>query len=174
MNKPIRRRTVESLIKASDHLYYEIWMFLSMDDCLAQDPARERSLINAILEAFIIHFRVLCDFLYPERPKPDEVIANHFFEDPTDWPKSRPKLTRLLRQSRIRAGKEVAHLTYARQNVTPDDKLWKLPTIRKDMDEVIKAFFKAVPEDRLGPKCKGLKQQILQERQGKTPTDKNG
>jgi hypothetical protein len=161
MKESVSNRTQEELIRASEHLHYEIWMFLSMADCLSIDLAEKGPLPNAIVESFVIHFRVLCDFFYPQGPKPNDVLASHYFDDPIDWPKKRPELSPLFVESRRRAGKEVAHLTYDRQLVKPEEKYWKNSEIKNQMIDVLRAFFEVVPEDRLGDKCKGLRQQIL-------------
>jgi hypothetical protein len=174
MNKTVKKRTVDELVKVSEHLEYEIWMFTSLADCLAMGFVTGGSLANATLEAFIIHFRVLYDFFDSHSRKPNDVIAIHYFDDPIAWRKSKPKSSRLLQESRDRAGKEVVHLSYARLDVKPDERGWNFPKIKEDMLELIRAFFRAVPVDRLGPRCKRRRQQILQESQGKPPIDKNG
>ena len=159
MDKPGKKRTVSELINASEHLYYEIAMFIVTGGLLAKKSVPETSLVNAILESFVIHFRVLCDFFYPEGPTEGDVLADHFFDSPSDW--KRPKITTFLRDSRKRADKEVAHLTYDRQDVRPEEKYWKSPEIGKQIISVIKAFLDAVPDGRIGPKCRDLKRHPL-------------
>jgi hypothetical protein len=46
---------------------------------------------NALLESYILHARMLLDFLYAERPKEDYVIAEDFFEDLIKWHNTKPQ-----------------------------------------------------------------------------------
>lgn len=147
------------LARASDHLSYEIKMFFSMSSVRLRDPKGLQAIVNAVLESFVIHFRVLCDFFYPQHPRAEDVLADHFFDSPSDW--RRPKLSKYLRDSRTRAHKEVAHLTYDRLKVTPDEKEWDRAKLSREMLPVIREFLKTVPDARIGPKCKAMRDQVL-------------
>jgi hypothetical protein len=53
---------------------------------VADRSDRLLSRFNLTLESFVIHARALLQFLYAETPRPDDVIAEDFFEDPSAWP----------------------------------------------------------------------------------------
>ena len=76
------RPPAEKLQKASEHLHYEAWMLVSTAQALAGaqqglDAAQIR--VNALLESFVIHARVLMDFMYDDKPWNDDVAAMSFF-----------------------------------------------------------------------------------------------
>ena len=111
-------------------------MLVSIANALASIPAEKGWLQNALLESFVIHYRALLDFFYAN-PRRDDVSANHYFDSVDGWPKLRPPETEVLKTSRKRAGKEIAHLTYARLDVTPETKGWRFRQITEDLNRVI-------------------------------------
>lgn len=127
-------------------------MFTSLANGLASGIAGQGPIANALLESFVIHVRAIMDFLYADRPQPDDVIAEDFFGSPDQWKKIRPALSSSLSQAKRRAGKEVAHLTYARLDVTPETKPWRFIDIAKEIAAVIDVFLKNVPKEKLGSK----------------------
>ena len=140
----------DKLRKASDHLWYEIWMFQSLVPGMASDIAGRGVMANALLESFAIHVRALIHFFYADSRQRDDVLAEDFFEDPSAWRSSRPAKTSVLTSAKKRADKEVAHLTYSRQKVTPDKKPWHYIPIYDDLQATIAAFFNLVPGRLLG------------------------
>lgn len=106
---------------------------------------------NAFLESFTIHTRALLQFLFPKDAKPDDVLAEDYFENPDDWFQLRGELPEPLTIVNRRVGKEIAHLTYARLDVTPETKGWNIPVIWAALLRVLQAFAKNAPRDRLGP-----------------------
>lgn len=149
-------RTEQELQEASDHLHYEIWMLTSLAHGIASGIAGQGPIANALLESFVIHVRGLMNFLYNQSPQPDDVVAQDYFS-PTDeweWRNIRPALSELLRQAKRRAGKEVAHLTYARLDVTPETKPWPIIQIANEISAVINVFLENVPKSKLGKQWK--------------------
>lgn len=147
-------RKLEELQESSNHLFYEVWMFTSLANGLASGIAGQGPIANALLESFVIHVRAIMDFLYADRPQTDDVIAEDFFASPEQWTKIRPALSEFLSQAKRRAGKEVAHLTYARLDVTPETKPWRFIEIAKEIMAVMDIFLKNVPKEQLGSKWK--------------------
>jgi len=116
-------------------------MLLSVTQALSSGIAREGWLTNALLESFVIHLRALIDFFYPSQsPKPDDILAAEYFADPTRWDAVRPACSETLRSARARAHKEIAHLTYARLDVTPDEKPWQFVQIAEEMRGLMQLF----------------------------------
>ncbi len=148
------QRTDPELQNASHHLHYEIWMLTSLANGIGSGIAGQGPIANALLESFVIHVRTLMDFLYNDSPQPDDVIAEDYFSSPDEWRKVRPELTELLKSSKRRAGKEVAHLTYARLDVTPETKPWAFIQIANELSAIINMFLQHVPKSKLGSQWK--------------------
>ncbi|MGP8337663.1 MAG: hypothetical protein ACT6FC_05445 [Methanosarcinaceae archaeon] len=140
----------DKLQKASDHLWYEIWMYQRLVDGMSSGVFGKGPLNNAVLEAFAIHIRALIHFFFDDSSNYDDVLAIHFFSTPDNWRKISPPLTDVLEKAKKRANKEIAHLTYSRQEVTPEKKPWEFIPIYKDLEEVVNVFINAVPEETLG------------------------
>jgi hypothetical protein len=147
--KQRRKRSKKELERASEQLYYEFWMLTSVAQGLASGIAVKGWLQNALLESFIIHVRALLDFLYIDEPKSDDIVALDYFSDKELWVTLRPKLSRTLRIAKKRAGKEVAHLTYARLKTSPKKKTWAFLDIAKEIQSVINVFLENAPSSLL-------------------------
>lgn len=125
-------------------------MLSSLAQAIASGIANQGWLTNALLESFVIHVRGVMDFLYNDSPQADDVVAQDFFPSADAWMKIRPQLSELLSTAKRRAGKEVAHLTYARLVVTPDTKPWPFVAIANEVASVMEVFLKNVPKEKLG------------------------
>jgi hypothetical protein len=140
-------RTLEELRDASHHLHYEINMLRSLAQGLASGIAGQGTIANALLESFVIHLRCVLDFLYPPADqRPDDVVAQDYFDD---WENRRPPMPAKLSKVRGRAGKEVAHLTYARLDVTAEAKRWPFVELFNEAYEVLDVFLKGVDRNKL-------------------------
>ena len=145
-----KKRTKGQLQGASNHLFYEVWMLTVLTQALASGIAGEGPMNNALLESFTIHARALLDFLYAEKPQPDDVIAEDYFADPAGWVSIRPEKTTTLKTVHRRVGKEVAHLTYARQEVAPEMKPWSFVQIGQEIISICDFFLKSIPRNLIG------------------------
>ncbi|OGP57866.1 MAG: hypothetical protein A2162_02290 [Deltaproteobacteria bacterium RBG_13_52_11b] len=160
---PTEPPSVEKLQKASEHLQYEVWMMRSLprEYALAQQAlasaqqavAEARVRANALLEAFVVHARVLMEFLYNDKPKRDgDVVAVMFFDTPDQWTGIRKPFSDLsdeLQKVKDRVGKEVAHLTFRRNEITAETKSWQLGMIAQELSAVFAVFRTHVPENKL-------------------------
>lgn len=143
-------RTPDELRGASEHLLYEVGMFSTLARALATGVFGEGSINNAALESFTVHARVLLDFLFADKPRSDDVVAEDFFPTPEMWPRLRGDMPPILRDVDARVGKEVAHLTYARLAVTPERKAWHFVEIAVALEAIITVFVSNVPRANLG------------------------
>ena len=134
------------LQQASKHLHYEFWMLTSLANGLASGIGAGGWLHNALIESFVIHVRVLIDFLYAEQPRTDDVVAADYFHSSDEWIKWRPPHSETLKKARIRTHKELAHLTYERLNVTPETKPWAFIEITNEIQKVMRIFLEKVPK----------------------------
>ena len=141
----------EKLREASDALYYEVSMLRVTAITFASDIFGENvsPILNAVLESFAVHVRVLIDFFYSENPRKDDIIAEHFFLTPNRWQGIRPPKSETLVKAKTRANKLLAHLTYTRlkENL---DKRWPVAEIMKDIENVLDFFLQNVPKELLG------------------------
>lgn len=152
--KPRAKRSDNDLQAIAKHIVYEFQMLQQTCELArAEEDVLRR---NAFLESFTIHARNLLDFFYspqgPKKfPKPDDVIAEDFFDDPTLWHTKRPGKSDILSTVHLRVGKEIAHLTYHRLSVTKTGKQWPNSRIANEIRTVFMRFKELAPPDRLSP-----------------------
>jgi len=109
-----------------------------IDDTSERVESAER---NAYLESFLLHYRNLLDFLVPRKKDNRDVQFDDFIfgrgsvSGPTEY---RTDLDRRL-----------AHVTYKRLEVHPDDKEWELTEMLRRIERTWKEFTDALaPEIR--------------------------
>jgi hypothetical protein len=110
---------------------------------------RSWSIRNALVESFTVHVRILLDFLYPSSPKVDDVVADDFFDDASVWLEKRPGKSNLLSTVHRRVGKEIAHLTYTRIDITDEAKRWRFVDITNDVGGVLDKFCQLVSRSKV-------------------------
>lgn len=147
---PRKARTPDELRAISEHLNYEVGMFMTLARALGTDVFEDGAINNAVLESFTVHARVLLCFLFDDFPKDDDAVADDFLSG-QDWAAIRGEVPAALVVTRKRVGKEIAHLTYARLAVTAESKQWAFLEIADAMERVIQRFLAAVPKEVLGP-----------------------
>ena len=116
-------------------LVYEVWMLAEVTkklDALPKDerlPAEHRSLKNALIETFALHFRNLAEFLWPNRiskkgnrrnPQPSDATVGCF--TPRWTPAEPPGLNDLIE----RVSREIGHLTTHRRTGSDPLKHWDI------------------------------------------------
>ena len=118
----------------------------SMLDWCAQQIRLEKALpksddakSNLVLEGFLLHARVLRDFLVKKNPKLDDVLAEHFLEEPLPYLGPLP----YLEEHRERLNKLLAHLTYTRREY---EKRWDVAKIHTEIDRAWREFLDVLPE----------------------------
>ena len=138
------QRLEAELQEASKHLHYEVQMLHAV--AVASGLFGSGPITNALVESFAIHVRNLIDFFYLKEPRQDDLIAEDFFADAAQWRSVRPNLSADLDQAKKRAHKEIAHLTYARLDVTPEAKLWQFVHILNEISKVLSEWPPGEPE----------------------------
>jgi hypothetical protein len=152
---------------SAEHVLYEFDMLIWLSgmwgagiEVGAPTPADRTRLRNALLEAFVIHFRNVVDFLYTDNPKPTDVVAGDFCGVNT-WSLNRPPLSQSLTVARTRANKEIAHLTSDRQNGNPPTKVWDIEGLVAEIQPVIMLFLNKAESERLNPKVRNYLAPVL-------------
>ena len=153
-----RQTPTNAQLKAmSEHLAYELWMLRSVAGVLGLGVFGEGQVRNALLESFSIHARTLLDFFFPAiapPPRDDDLLASDYFQSAGRWEDVRGELPRDLIDVRRRVGKEIAHLTITRLDVTPETKPWNFPAIAAALDGVFRKFLRSVDPGLLAPDVK--------------------
>jgi hypothetical protein len=108
----------------------------------APSPPDAARLGNSLVESFVVHLRNVIDFLYLERPQPTDVVAADFCATGA-W---QSKISGTLEAARVRANKEIAHLTTARIAGTPPAKGWDFAGLAAELHPAMRLFVsKALP-----------------------------
>jgi hypothetical protein len=148
-----KRRTLETLQAASDHLYYEYWMLKSLAHALASSTSDPEWLRNAYVESWVVHFRNILDFFYPPSSvSPEDVVAVDYFDNAHDFLSLLPELPPILASGRKRANREIAHLSYKRIGITQEEKEWHFAAVTSELDQLMSSFLRKVAKTKLGPR----------------------
>ena len=113
--------------------------------------------INAHVESFAIHLRSLLDFFYldPKIAHKEDVLAEHYFDNPKDWYKVRPTISEgELISIKSRVGTEIAHLSYKRLLLSVADKLWPFIELKSYVLNALKEFLLMVDASLLSDRWK--------------------
>lgn len=147
------------LAYSGEHIFYEVDMFfglvamLSIPSRAVVAPSVEeaRRVNNALVEAFGIHLRNILDFLYIDRPQPTDVVALDFFTMGT-WQTLRPAISRVLEDARVRANKELAHLTTERLAGNVPEKVWAFSALANEVRPLLQFFVAQARSAALSPR----------------------
>jgi hypothetical protein len=134
------------------HVCYEYWM-------LSEAAKRYRTALrrsdrfqhNMLLEAVLLHGRVICEFLFKPINKkyPNDVRAIHFFDSPKQWKSDKLEA---LRQSLFpaelleRIDRSLAHLTYDR--LKPGARGWHVRAVAGTIQKAWNHFLEQLPKER--------------------------
>lgn len=136
------------------HLLYEMEMLFIYRNILAgarrHATMEDTMRFTACLEAWVIHLRLLTDFLYDTRGQDTDAIAVDFIEDARvkAWKRARPKKNSALQAAASRAGTEVAHLSYSRIEQAPWDNFGELT---ETISAILNVFVDHAASTRLDP-----------------------
>ena len=136
---------------ASPHgsLFYEALM---MQEAAARcvEPTGKRSLqkdvpYNMAIECFLVHFRNLRDFLYPDdkvQAESDNVVA---FDYDSNWAKTDKDWKDCSSDERRRINKLLAHISYSRRELAHR---WPINDMRQRIMQRLAAFIRCLPASR--------------------------
>jgi hypothetical protein len=143
--------TNEELTKYSgEHLLYEITMFWWLSGAIWYTDGYMH---DALLESWVGHLRNLINFLCRPRQQ-DDVIAADFFDNPGAWPQSESDK---LKTARVRADKELSHITGKRKYTSDKDKGWDVAGLFHEIEGIAKKFAATASEVKLHPDVRLLK-----------------
>jgi hypothetical protein len=134
---------------ARRHISYEIKMLRELSAALQGKGAGPRTMNNALLESFLIHYRNLFDFFYPENKRrlAFDVAATDYVPGRHRWRNSRPKADiKSTVENRERVNCLLAHLTLRRLKYK--NRSWPDKKMASAIEEMIEAFVQALPQAR--------------------------
>src|SRR5437879_5898555 len=95
---------------SGEHLRFALEAFFAIGQRLRDDPDPLGGTINTWADlmgrigTFGILLRLLVNFFFPGKRRPDHVFADEFFTEADAWYRTRGKLSKALRRGRDRAG----------------------------------------------------------------------
>jgi len=117
-------RDDELYLYGGAHVRYEIEMCASAAHLLLAFTPERNSLTNALLESYALHLRNLIEFIYWTPKPPDDVNAVHYVRDKDAWLAARGEASDFLKGVKLRADKQIAHLTKKRFIGDAPEKQW--------------------------------------------------
>ena len=139
-------RSDGDLRKASSAVNYEssmmgttLHVMLNREVDINSSPM-EHCISNSVLHAFLIATRNLCHFLYSHEPRSTDIIAEDFFDHPSDWCGLRPPLPAEFTDGSFvdRISKRLVHLTWQRASGTKPT--WGAFRIAWELSKSLEAF----------------------------------
>lgn len=132
------------------YVLYEWDMFCRAGRLIPLVRPLEGPALNAVLESFLLHTRILVDFFFPDRPRHSvhdgDVLVKHFL--PT-WDKNFEECCPYINGELERLSKALAHLTYDRIGYEPS-KEWDCQKIFKELQDIWRCFWDQLSEDQRG------------------------
>lgn len=143
----------EDQLKAyfDEHVRYEIQMLVNAATAIDSGMRVPIGIQHMPIESYAIHLRNLITFFYPSTKRETDVVASDYFFDEHRWTYLRPVLSESLADAKIRADKEVGHLTTARQFGTPASKVWQVVKLKDEIIPIIDLFCEAADKVTLKP-----------------------
>jgi hypothetical protein len=161
MSSVTKRPYTDDFLKdySAEHVLYEIDMFFSAVEVLttpslaiaSNSPAIHFGVRNGMVEVFAIHLRNLIDFFYLDNPQPSDVVAADYCPS-GKWQPERKAISTLFETSRVRANKEIAHLTTSRKAGTTPGKNWDPGSVATEIAPLLKKFAALALDSRLDSK----------------------
>lgn len=135
-NHQVLQQEMDGLLK------YEIDMF--RETCNALSSGRRFPLFwnNLLIESLALHTRILIDFFYcDDKDHDDDVIAQDLLPSHISWTALRPQLPEVLGQAKIKANKQLAHLSATRIMLERQgQKGWRVLDIFNEINKIIECF----------------------------------
>jgi len=95
---------------------------------------------DAILESFLLHIRILIEFLYFDKSKSkydDDIVAQDYFDTPTKWHEILGKKSVEFQNTKDDLDKRLAHISLKRKE---SDKSWDCRALYQSIASGLKLF----------------------------------
>ncbi|MCC6653325.1 MAG: hypothetical protein IT348_19395 [Candidatus Eisenbacteria bacterium] len=154
--KPRAKRTDDELYRASLEVQFEVAMLGNtlqqlLDSTTGFTSSRnERLKSNLLLHSFLLASRNLLAFLYSHDPRLTDLIAEDFFDSPSDWRRVRPSVAVEVTDGTISGNisKRLAHLTWDR---TEKKSTWGAFAVAWVITGAMREFVRSVLPARMAP-----------------------
>lgn len=147
---PVFKKDEQSLREmARRHISYEIKMMRELAEGLQGRGVGPRTMRNALLESFLIHYRNLFDFFYPENKRrlPFDIAASDYLPDRKRWRHSRPDVDmKQVAENRERVNCLLAHLSLRRLKYR--NRSWPDKKMTRNVEALLDEFFSELPKKR--------------------------
>jgi hypothetical protein len=100
---------------------------------------------DGLLESWVGHLRNLINLFCRPRDR-DDVIAADFFDNPGEWTQSESDT---LKNARVRADKELSHITGKRKYTGDKDKDWDVAGLFREIEDIANDFASKASEAKL-------------------------
>jgi hypothetical protein len=147
-----RRRSMDELRAGKAHLAHEFHAFsaaiVGIINAHKQPPDLPSITLwmhagKALVDSMAIHARSLIHFAYPVGQHADDILAEDYV---SDWKAKCPPWPAELNSVRSRVATEVAHLSYRRLPLTPEEVgTWPLVALLSAFGEVFRVFDAHLP-----------------------------
>ena len=152
----------------AEHFNYEVEQMFFAANELANfgDPMKNILLFNTFLEAWVLHFRNITEFLYRKSSKwEDQTLAikyvRYWFSDNIC-----PKIRRLLENGWSKADKQIAHLSSDRVKIADaGNKPWQYKELTLQLIDTINLFYDQIRDD-YPDTYRGKEQRIVKDGDG--------
>jgi hypothetical protein len=147
--KKVSESTLRQIASSSGSLFYEMAMLSKCAERCLQTP-RDQSLpeiveYNLAVECFLLHFRVVREFLFPGQKtwqSSDDVVAFDFSEQ---WQKTDKDWKECSKDEQRRINKLLAHLSYSRPTLAHS---WPTSLMLEQIIQSFGQFLRSVPVER--------------------------
>jgi hypothetical protein len=141
---------------SKEHLFYDIWMLYEVTFKLSLSIS-DGIIANAMVESFVIHATLILDFLFNIKDKESDSVADDYLVDPLAWRKLSSVHRKKFDFVWQRRNKEIAHLSYERLGITPQEKLWNFVAIAREISDLVDLFIDSASKDLLSVEVINLK-----------------
>jgi hypothetical protein len=149
MPRPLRSE--EELQKAARFLGYEVQQLCLSAVAFLNQTFFGHPINNATLESFLVHYRNVRDFLYPNGPRDDDIIGVDFLPDPSQWPFTLGDWKEVADLEKERLDRALAHLSYSRIVYEEENKKgWPVKEMAVATIRLVKSYLGKVPAQRRG------------------------
>ena len=142
-------RSDEELQKAARFFGYEVQQLSLSAVAFLNQIFFGHPINNATLESFLVHYRNVRDFLYPNNPRDDDIIGVDFFPDPSQWPFVLGDWEEVADLEKERLDRALAHLSYSRIAYEEEKKKgWPVKDMAVAAIKSVKTYLGKLPAQR--------------------------
>ena len=127
---------------------YEWWMLNETCRRITNGVGKSQVETNVYLESFLMHSRILCEFLSRARndtsaPHKTDIVAGDFLDSDESWKVEKGEY---IKQNWIKLQRSIAHLSYDRLDYEETgNKKWRIDKIYNEVELMWNTFIRKLP-----------------------------